>query len=88
MKFLRVRADSDTSRGSTVTRSGLVRVAESIESELRVTMKSKKTKAECISSMLEVLGGESDGDDVSRGGTITAYALYKIYKGLSKRLQV
>ena len=71
--------DSDISKGSTVTLSGLKRVATGLEKKLGVTIGSIKTKAKCISSMLDLVGGESDEKDVSKGGTVTAYALYKIY---------
>jgi hypothetical protein len=73
--------DSDISKGSTVTLSGLARVAKSLNEKLGGDIGSLKTKAKCISSMLELVGGKSDQKDVSKGGTITAYALYKIYRG-------
>ena len=79
--------DSDISKGSTVTHTGLKSIAEGIENKLSIKMESIETKAKCIRSMLSSVGGKSDKKDVSKGGTVTAYALYKIYSAYISAVQ-
>ena len=75
--------ESDVSKGSTVTRTSLQPIADKIAITKGILPIGKLTKAQCISTSLELLGQRSDSDDVSRGGTVTAFALFKIYKGLT-----
>jgi len=75
--------ESDVSKGSTVTRTSLQPIADKIAISNGILPSGRLTKAQCISISLEILGQRSDKDDVSRGGTVTAFALFKIYRGLN-----
>lgn len=71
--------DSDVSRGSTVTRDALQRLAIAVAASEGVLPEDISTKKKCVRRMLELRDRPADSDDVSRGGTITAYALLKIW---------
>lgn len=73
---------SDVSRGSTVTRSALRLVALRISARSGATGLDISSKASCIKTCLRLLDEPSEESDVSRGGTVTAYALFKIRRGL------
>jgi len=76
--------DSDTSAGSTVTRSALSSIAEEIYRTNGLENPNVKSKKKCIESCLIVLGEEFEAGDVSNGGTVTAYSLFKILKKLKE----
>ena len=80
--------DSDTSSGSTVTKSALMRILTEICSERGIDLFGTRSKKTCIEALLRLTGGVSDDDDVSNGGTITSYALLKILLGLRKQKTV
>ena len=76
--------DSDTSSGSTVTRSALIPITKEIYRLKNLNDPLIKSKRSCIESSLKALDEEFEEGDVSGGGTITAYSLFKIFRGLSK----
>jgi hypothetical protein len=76
--------DSDTSTGSTVTRSALSLIAEEIYRNNGLENPDIKSKKKCIESSLAALGEEFETDDVSNGGTVTAYSLFKILRKLKE----
>lgn len=71
--------ESDFSSGGTVTLSGLSRLAIAMAESQQEELGDISTKKRCIGRMLEMRGRSLDPDDVSRGGTITAYSLVKIW---------
>lgn len=80
--------DSDTSTGSTVTKSALVAILTEICSKQGIPLFGSRSKKTCIEALLRLSGGVSDNDDVSNGGTVTSYALLKILLGLRKQKTV
>jgi hypothetical protein len=72
----------DVSKGSTVTKYPLDLILNSLTERYNRLPIQAKTKAECIRISLSILGRNSEADDFSRGGTITAYALLKILNGI------
>ena len=73
---------SDVSKGSTVTRGALRLITYRIAARKGRLPLNTDTKSSCIHSALVLLGQPTDEDDVSKGGTVTAYALLKILQGL------
>ena len=74
--------DSDTSTGSTVTKSALIGMITEICIRNALPIFGTKTKKSCIETLLYLVGGIDDSDDVSNGGTVTSYALLKILLGI------
>ena len=77
--------EADISSGSTVTKSALVSILKEICSRRQTPLSGIKTKKTCIEALLKLVGGLSDPDDVSNGGTVTSYALLKILLGLRRK---
>ncbi len=71
--------DSDFSRGSTVTLEGLKRLATAMAKSQGKELRDISSKKKCVSRMLEMRGLRLESEDVSRGGTVTAYSLLKIW---------
>ena len=71
--------ESDFSRGSTVTHGGLKRLAKAIAESQGEDLGDISTKEKCMSRMLQMKGMSISPEDVSRGGTVTAYSLLKIW---------
>ena len=74
-----VSKETDFSRGSTVTLGGLKRLAKAMAESQEEELGDISTKKKCVARMLEMRGMRLDPEDVSRGGTITAYSLLKIW---------
>ena len=77
--------EADISSGSTVTKSALVSILKEICSKREIPLRGITTKKTCIETLLKLVGGLSDPDDVSNGGTVTSYALLKILLGLREQ---
>lgn len=76
--------NSDISRGSTVTKNPLDSILASLSKRYHRLPIEAKTKAECVRLCLTILEADVGENDVSNGGTITAYALLKILNSIRR----
>ena len=72
-------SDNDISNGGTITKSALVKIVEEICKKRGIETYGTNTKAQCIETMIKLTSGIAEADDTSKGGTVTGYALLKVY---------